>query len=196
MMRYRCGNRMIQDREVLMDDRSPPASAARRKLLRSAAAAPAIFTLPCGAALAATSVTCVAKSESMRSSAKGLTAGTDNWVRVRIQVQNAWFKAGTESPIQYKAINVAGKWYHAYDGVGVIKAGVEIAIPLFSPPGKLPAPIPGTYVYGLVDYSKSGATGYGYFPADGPVAQPVAGASCWNSMPHTQAANRVGNLLN
>src|SRR5690606_20563225 len=60
----------------------------RRRILRAAASAPVILTLPSGAALAATSVTCAQKSQELAQTSPpaGVASAPDTWMRFEVDV--------------------------------------------------------------------------------------------------------------
>ncbi|WP_068635506.1 hypothetical protein [Thauera butanivorans] len=144
----------------------------RRRLIKSAAAAPVVFTLPSGAALAAASSSCEANSLELFNTERPLavTASSDKWVRARLQ---AWkFKAvkvgsnGSENVDGFKYNEV---YYKVSDG-----RAEEVALK----PGSKPAVYPRQYYYVLINYP--GRTLI--LDASATDVTPMAGASCWNSL--------------
>lgn len=162
----------------------------RRRVLQAAVGAPVIFTLPSGAALAAASLSCQDKSAQLRTSqgAAGVTSATDTWIRYRLPQYS--FKAKNLSTHQslgtVNGFTFNSKWY-------IVQNGDAVEVELN---GNGSYTATGSNYYALVDYSKysptANPTSYVY-PSATPVASPVAGASCWNSL---LATSLTANVIN
>ena len=159
----------------------------RRRILKAAASAPVVFTLPTGAALAATSISCAVKSTNRATSTTetvfGVTTEPDDWMRfslpgVRINQSGRLDKVN--------GFNLGGTLY-AVNADGTVTP-VTAAVGLPQPNGL-------TY-YALVDYdaysSGQAASMYVYHGGTG-VVSPIAGASCWNSLEGTALTDNVIN---
>ena len=151
-------------------------AAQRRRLLRGLVGGPAIYTLPLGAAVSAASLGCVDKSGTSTIPRPLLKTSPDTWVRVKLQI----FKHGNDSYVvlggtYYKLTTVVGGYTAALDGYTGSGAQAQ-----------------SSYLYGLVDYSGGAPTIY---PADQVIGQPVAGASCWNSVVPTPKASTTDNTV-
>ncbi|WP_341645746.1 hypothetical protein [Thauera sp. SDU_THAU2] len=127
-----------------VDDKSR--NEARRRLIKSAAAAPVVFTLPSGAALAATSSSCEANSSGLfgRETPRAVEMGTDKWVRARVQA------------LKFKAVKAAGNGSENVNGFmygdsyyKVSNGGAEEVTLKF---GSQPTLYPNQYYYVLVNY--------------------------------------------
>jgi hypothetical protein len=90
-------------------DQQPTLSATRRRLLKAmAGATPMVMTLPVGAQTAGTSLVCTAKPVSPLEQPANVIAGTDSWVRKRVDVWTVTLKrhaAGRYFEIQAWEIN-------------------------------------------------------------------------------------------
>jgi hypothetical protein len=151
-------------------------AAQRRRLLRGLVGGPAIYTLPLGTAVSAASLTCVDQSGTSTAPRPLLPTSPDRWVRVKLQI----FKHGNDSYVvlggtYYKLTTAVGGYTAAPDGYTGTGAQAQQS-----------------YVYGLVDYSGGAPTIY---PADQVISQPVAGASCWNSVVPTPKASTTDNTV-
>lgn len=159
---------------------APSPAAKRRRLLQAASVVPVVLTLPSGAALAAGSLTCDIKSTNL---ALNLGASLklidslpgDTWMRKRLDK----YIVGTSSYIRVNDV-----WYQVNaDGT---------ATP--STPSPEPTTPSGEYYYALVDYAAydAGAPGGYYYPVvSAPLATPIAGESCWNSLNGTQLGSNI-----
>ncbi len=168
----------------------------RRNIIKGAAGVPLIFTLPNGAALAATSLTCKNKSQlaATNENPKGgvVSAGTnpDKWVRFKTPAYG--FKINGTNLTGFK-LTVSGidKWY---------SVALSGAVALVTPPtngANAPTLISGSFCYLMVDYDKY-YNGTSLGPQDfiylgSALVAPIAGSSCWNSLSGT--TNSTGNLI-
>lgn len=148
----------------------------RRALIKAAGAVPVVFSLTNGSPAAAASLTCADKTKG--ASAPYVTSGTDGWVRVSV-VQRK-FKHGN---------NV---WYgFEYNNINYTVSGTTANV--FVPPlGTTITPQSSSY-YLLVDYTSPGV--YGVYPSDTSIGDPIAGASCWNSVNPNGPVAGTGNLI-
>ena len=141
-----------------------------------------VFTLPNGSALAAASMSCAQKSDNLadRSPPTGVTTSADTWMRYRLDAYSINQSGGPVSGITF-----GGKWYR----VDVNGIATEVT------PNGNPQPISGSYYYALVDYSTYPTTGAigSVYPAKSPIDNPIAGASCWNSLLSTALTSNVIN---
>ncbi len=155
----------------------------RRRILKAAASAPVVFTLPSGAALAAASLTCAEKSAELAGSGAepvpGVTTAPDNWMRFSLQGYTI-----NQSGGQLQGFTLGGNWY-AVNADGTVVAVVPNGNPNAN----------GTTYYALVDYESYAAgnaqTMYVYLGT--PIGSPIAGASCWNSL---TGATLTANVIN
>jgi hypothetical protein len=172
----------------------------RRRLVKSAVAAPMVFTLPMGASLAAESVSCVDKIDSTDAA---LLVGSadladDLWVRVQLPLKRFVLKNSGAScggtPPNVTGFDYDGKWY-------TYTVGESAAIPVPSdkrvcnPVAKTTSP---TTVYALVDVSFDPMALSGPIrvsQVDDPIT-PVPGASCWNSVNPNPIDQIGGNVIN
>lgn len=156
----------------------------RRALIKAAAATPAVLTLPSGAALAAASLTCKDKSQTIAQAdpPPGARTFNDDWMRYRVPAFSIKQPGGPVKGFEYPA----GTWYKV-DG-----AGKAYSINLQPGNGNLPTPT-GGYYYLLVNYS-SGQTFDSVYVGQ-QLPNPIAGASCWNSLTGAQLTNPP-NLVN
>lgn len=144
-----------------------PIDNARRRLLRGAAAAPAVFTLPASASVPMGSFSdCAAGATKRMAPPENMTANPDKWVRVQLQVHEVEIQ-GVRG--KRDAVKIAHDWYDANSGgrLALVKSS-EVA----KPP---------RYKYGLVDYSPGSSGRHAYYPQHS-VQTPVPGHSCWNSL--------------
>lgn len=145
----------------------------RRRLIKSAAAAPVVFTLPSGAALAATSATCDAKSlarfDPGSVQAVVSTAG-DGWVRAQFQSWTFRIKGQSSSSIGF---NYGSQWYVVSNG----SASLVLA-EVHTNGANAPRQRAGEYHYVLLNYPDQDLV----LDASQFNIAPVAGASCWNSL--------------
>lgn len=150
----------------------------RRALVKAAAAAPVVLTLPSGAALAAVSITCADKTNG--AAAPKVVVGTDTWVRV--STPRLRFKERGKPAVYGFAY--ANNYYTVANGV---------ATPYSPPTGTNITHYNNQYHGLLVDYNAPGV--YGVYPADSSIGNPVAGASCWNSVNPGGPPAGTGNLI-
>ena len=160
----------------------------RRRIIQGLAGAPVIYTLPIGAALAAGSLSCVDKSQNLKAASPPqlLATSPDTWIRVKLQV----YKHGSDLYVTLSSSGVS-KWYKLTNTSGVWTAALDSS---YNGSG---AQAQSQYLYGLVDYSgyTAGAGTPYIYPQDQGIDQPVAGASCWNSVTATQAADGSNLIL-
>lgn len=169
----------------------------RRSVLKAVAGAPVIFTLSAGADVAAASITCKDKSAALATTnpppgALPSAAGTDIWVRYR--VENVTIQTTGNGGALSNVFNLGGVWYRV-DGNTVSRVTSNIntgqGATSFNPQ---------RYYYLLVDHTKylnsaiTSPQSFVYLGADNSVTAPIAGSSCWNSIP--PGANLTTNLLN
>jgi hypothetical protein len=176
----------------------------RRRILRGAVSAPVIFTLPSGAALAQVSTSCAAKSQELAATENplGIATGLDKWMRFEVEaysfngsVKVSGFLDATTAGSGTTPANkndryfqLNGLWYR-YN----VADGTAMAVTLSTP---TPSGTPVGPLYVLVDYAAYSAgtnpTMYVY-PARTPVINPIAGASCWNSLTGASLTETVIN---
>lgn len=147
----------------------------RRRLIKSAAAAPVVLTLPSGSALAASSAMCDSKSADTfaASPAPAVTTLSDRWMRAQLQAYSFKGKvAGQNGATDYDTgFKYGGVNYVVVDGV---------AVPLLQTNKE--TLLPGTYCYVLVDYRGDQPVGLILDSSSIGDQNPIAGASCWNSL--------------
>lgn len=154
----------------------------RRDILKAAAGVPAVFTLPTGAALAATSLTCVAKGIKNLPTPGGVTTSSDTWIRFRVPaISFNKTASGTVTSVNGFRLSKSGGGYNYFEVSGTPISQVTPA----SPPNI--STVTGVTNYFLLvdsaDYSDTATTtNYIYLGTTGTIAQPIAGASCWNSV--------------
>ena len=154
----------------------------RRRILKAAASAPVVFTLPTGAALAATSLTCADKSAERASLElpAGVTSAPDSWMRFSLPGFRINQPGG-----QFQGFNLGGTWY-AVNADGTVTPVTPNGTPQSN----------GLTYYALVDYdaysSGQAASMYVYHGGTG-VVSPIAGASCWNSLTGSALSSNVIN---
>lgn len=146
----------------------------RRRLIKSAAAAPVVLTLPSGAALAASSAMCDKKSADAFavSPAPAVTALSDRWMRAQLQAYA--FKGKVEG--QNAATDYTG---FKYNGVNYAVINGS-AVPLVQTNQE--ALLQNQYFYVLVDYKGDQPIGLILDSSSISTQNPIAGASCWNSL--------------
>lgn len=148
----------------------------RRALIKAAGAAPVVFSLANGSTAAAASLTCADKTKG--ASAPYVTSGTDGWVRV--SVTQLKFKHGNDVWFGF----LYGSTYYTVSGTTA-----NVFVP---PSGTQITPLSSSY-YLLVDYTAPGV--YGVYPSDASIGDPIAGASCWNSVNPNGPSAGAGNLI-
>ena len=146
----------------------------RRRLLRAAASAPVVFTLPTGAVLAATSLSCADRSEArfLSEGAPGVTTSPDSWMR--FQVQALSIKPQGDGP-HVSGFEFNGAYY---------QPNPDGTVAQITNTNGTPKQIEGNYLL-LVDYSTYSSTSSPHlyvYPGQTPVSNPIAGASCWSSL--------------
>lgn len=146
----------------------------RRRLIKSAAAAPIVLTLPSGSALAASSAMCDKKSADAfaASPAPAVTAVSDRWMRA--QLQQYAFKGkveGANGAASFTGFKYGGTNYAVVNGV---------AVPLVQTNQE--SMLQGQFYYVLVDYKGDQPVGLILDSSSIGVQNPIAGASCWNSL--------------
>lgn len=165
----------------------------RRGILKAAAGVPALLTLPTGAALAATSFTCIQKGNSLPTPA-GLTTATDTWVRYK--VTGITFKISAQGNPRVAGF-ILNSTYYVVSG-----SAPNLTISVATPANNPQIQTPGNFYYLLVDsddYSNTATISNFVFLGDANIAQPVAGASCWNSViarANVKDATSSTNLIN
>lgn len=156
---------------------------ARRRILRAAVGAPVVFTLPSGAALAATSSQCEANAQEMAftqsaSMPDQVTGSPDGWLRYSVQ----------KYLIPQSGANVYGfvlidrynqeAWYKVEGG-----AAIPVTLMPGSGAGNKPSAVAGQYYYLLVNYEKFQQSSDPAVFADPQETNysPMSG-SCWTSI--------------
>lgn len=195
----------------------------RRRILRAAAGAPVILTLPSGAALAANSVTCDVKSKELASSSNPVGVSTvagspDDFMRYSVQAFTVSqteggapatvtgfldANAGTGTALYQPSgnmvsVNPEDKYF--YLGTQLYRVLPDSTAQPASLSGDA-TQTPAGLLYVLVDYTAYKtdpiAPQHTYvYPASsstGLVDNPIAGVSCWNSL---TGANLTSNLIN
>ncbi|MCB1901547.1 MAG: hypothetical protein KDH16_19810, partial [Rhodocyclaceae bacterium] len=158
----------------------------RRKLIKSAVGAPALFTLPgaVGSAMAAASLGCDVKSQAAfadESSVEGFpSSARDKWMRVRCEVWQFKIVGATGPAVDGFKFN--GAYYFVTDGVAE-----QVAVDA----NPAPKQVANAYVYALVDYQQGAPATIVLDP--GNAVSPIAGASCWNSL---TSSNLTTNVIN
>jgi len=151
----------------------------RRKLIKAAAGASAVFTLPSGAALANVSATCDQKSLKLYQDAAkptGFSAATDGWMRVKLQKYNVRAKLpGETSNTTGAGFNYAGKWFRVISSTTGGNKAVEV-LPVNT------TIVSNEFFYGLVHYDSNAKMGKLVLDQTAETVNPIAGASCWNSL--------------
>lgn len=151
----------------------------RRRLLRAAASAPVVFTLPTGAVLAATSLSCADKSAErfLSEGAPGVTTSPDSWMRFQVPALKIK-PQGSGSHVSGFELN--GVYY---------QPNADGTVAEITNTNGTPTPIAGSNYLLLVDYStysstySSTSSAHLYvYPGQTPVSNPIAGASCWSSL--------------
>ncbi len=152
----------------------------RRALVKAVAAAPVVFTLPSGAALATTSLTCADKSKLDTNTPRPrISTTTDKWVRYRVE------KISFVSQGQKIGFVLNNNYYSVASGVATLVTGNISNVAQT-----------GQHYYLLVDYDayKSGSSVIASaYPADSSITNPIAGGSCWASL--TGVTPNPGNFL-
>lgn len=150
----------------------------RRRILRAAAGGPIVLTLPSGAAFAATSLSCQVKSAVMAfdESTAGAVTSADKWVRFEVAAYRINQSGG---PVDGFKLLFDGNddWYRVHDN-GTVSS--------VTPNGNPSAT--GGYFYLLVDYDayiSNGSDPRMFVYRGDPIANPIAGTSCWNSISST-----------
>ncbi len=166
---------MSKDQQPRNPDSRPGTSTSsrqetRRRILRAAAGAPVVFTLPSGTALAATSLWCLENSME-RASREAFPAtvmheqpNPGDWVRVAVP-KLRFQKGGSENIIEGYMIDYT--WHQV--------AGEAVVDPESAPwQSRNPT---GEYYYLLVDYSSGNP-----IPHGSSQGTPIHGTSCWTSL--------------
>ena len=153
----------------------------RRRILKAAASAPVVFTLPMGTALAANSISCAVKSadRAANETVAGVTTAPDAWMRFSLPGFTINQSGGPVS-----GFNFDGRWFRV-NGDG----SVTVVTPNGTPRAN------GVTYYALVDYEaySLGQPASMYVYTGTPIDNPIAGASCWNSLEGTAL---TGNVIN
>lgn len=163
----------------------------RRNILKAATAVPAIFTLPTGAALAQTSLTCVDKSKVLASQnpPMGATTAADTWVRYSVEK----YKIQLNNNSKVYGFTLNNQWYAVTGEANAITNVTLTRDTTFTPLLKT-----GKYFL-LVDQSKyqnqpNSPQSFVFLGSENQVTSPVAGNSCWNSVtPNNQINSTVLN---
>ncbi len=169
----------------------------RRGILKAVAGAPLMFTLPTGAAVAATSLTCNEKSNSLPTPVGATTSpgATDTWIRYKVQRKEIRLltpnsKNGPTTIVR-NAFTLGTDWYRVNNHSSAVTKVINLD-------STYPAvDVQNRFYYLLVDhdkYSESASPESFVYLGTAPVLDPVAGTSCWNSV--TPGANLTSNILN
>lgn len=147
----------------------------RRRLLRAAASAPVVFTLPTGAVLAATSLSCADQSAErfLSEGAPGVTTSPDSWMRFQVQALSIKPQGGGP---HVSGFEFNGAYYQPNADGTVVQ---------ITNTNGTPTQIAGSNYHLLVDYSTYSSTSSPHlyvYPGQAPVSNPIAGASCWSSL--------------
>jgi hypothetical protein len=148
----------------------------RRRVVKAAFSVPAVLTLPHGGEAAAASLTCDVKSNALAATTPpaGVTATTDTWMRYRLP--------------KYKINQTGGQVYGILLDDQYYRIDSDGSATPITPAGNGNSNtelVANQYYYALVDYSTYSTTPNitaFVYPAKSPVASPIAGASCWNSL--------------
>jgi hypothetical protein len=149
----------------------------RRGILKAAAGAPVIFTLPAGAQVAAGSLTCIDK-QNVLPIPEGALSTPDTWIRYRVERVTAQF---TNPDATYDTAFLLDDIWYKVDGNKVSKITGTLQ-QNSSNPSSVSTP---QYYFLLVDQSKYYSTTTdksSYVYLGQAIATPVAGTSCWNSI--------------
>ena len=149
----------------------------RRRLIKSAAAAPIVLTLPSGSALAASSAMCDKKSADAFADnpASAVTAGSDRWMRAELQKYSFKGKVeGLNGTAEYPGFKYGDVNYAVING-----AAKPIELSNGNDAETLQQ---GQYFYVLVDYKGDHSVGLILGSSTIGAQNPIAGASCWNSL--------------
>lgn len=157
----------------------------RRGILKAAAGAPVIFTLPAGAQVAAGSLTCIDK-QNVLPIPEGALSTPDTWIRYRVERVTAQF---TNPGATYDTAFLLDDIWYKVDGNIVSKITGTLQQNSnkknqknSSNPSSVSTP---QYYFLLVDQSKYSSTTTdksSYVYLGQAIATPVAGTSCWNSI--------------
>lgn len=152
----------------------------RRKLIKAAAGASAVFTLPSGAALANVSATCDQKSLKLYQDAAkptGFSGAMDGWMRVKLQKYNVRAKLpGETNNTTGPGFNYNNRWFRVINST----TGGNKAVEVFSPANT--TIVSNEFFYGLVHYDSNAKLSNLVLDQGAETVNPVAGASCWNSL--------------
>ncbi|HRP97637.1 MAG TPA: hypothetical protein PL143_15450 [Rhodocyclaceae bacterium] len=148
----------------------------RRRILKAAAGVPVVLTLPSGAAMAAVSVTCDARSQDLyrAEGAAGFPTSPDAWMRVQLPKYSIRLKKSGRYVDGFRfSSGTTVRWFKV-DGDEAIEVTGELHT------AHAPQEVAGEYYYGLIDYQN----GYGelLLTQDDQDVMPIAGCSCWNSL--------------
>lgn len=148
----------------------------RRRILRAAVGTPLVFSLPSGAAIADTSLSCKVKSHSLATSepALGATSSPDKWVRFEVSAYRINQPGGHVRGFKLND-GLQDSWYRVNN---------DGTVSNITPNGN--AVEQSEKFYLLVDYdsyiaNKTNPIMYVYKGGDG-ISSPIAGTSCWNSI--------------
>ena len=155
----------------------------RRNILKAATGVPVIFTLPTGAALANTSLTCVDKSKTLanQSPPAGLKTETDTWVRLSVPIYKIRLNKPDSTTEEVFAFTLNSQWYR------VTAPSTVTNVTSTRDSSYTQVQQTGNY-YLLVDqqkYKTSSPTSpqnYVFLGSENAVTSPVSGGSCWNSI--------------
>jgi len=165
----------------------------RRGILKAVAGAPLIFTLPTGAVVAATSLTCNEKSNNLPTPAGATTSAStsDTWIRYKVQRKVIRLVTNGSTTSVRNAFTLGTDWYQVDHTTGMVTkvTNLDSTYPAVD--------VQNRFYYLLVDhdkYSESASPESFVYLGTAPVLDPVAGTSCWNSV--TPGANLTSNILN
>jgi len=169
----------------------------RRDILKAAVGAPAVFTLPTGSALAATSLTCVDKGNQLPTpNGVTTTASSDTWIRYSVPAIS--FRKSVSGNVRANGFKLSKSGGLAgFDYYEVSGTTINQVIP-HNNVNEMPV-VGITNYYLLVDskaYLDTKAP-KDYIYLGTAISQPVAGASCWNSVIATPGIKTLtSNLIN
>lgn len=162
----------------------------RRALIKAAGAAPVVFTLPNGSALAASSTNaCIDRGQALAAQDPHgyVEARSDGWVRVSVA---RVFKTNGNG-------GLIGEWF-SYNGIDYTVTRTLSGITATQMSGAIPGGTQtGGSFYLLVGYQGTRLDGTAIYGVSitSQVGTPVAGASCWNSVNPTSPTAGTGNLI-
>ena len=156
----------------------------RRALIKAAGAVPVVFSLTNGSPAAAASLTCADKTKG--ASAPYVTSGTDGWVRVSVPQLEYISGNGNGTHVAGYGFMYKGNYYTVNSNGSIISG---------KPNGTTQEQtVPNQNYYLLVDYGGSPGS-FTVYPTDTNIGNPIAGASCWNSVNPNGPIAGTGNLI-